>query len=203
MPFWEHPTSAASPAVLASEVARRAGLSAALATLYPEPTAIIFEIGCGHGHFLSAYAAAHTEQRCLGVDLVTQRIERANRKQTRLGLHNLAFLKADASETLDCLPAHVRLAGVFVLFPDPWPKRRYEHRRLLQTCLLNALTARADLGTWLALRTDDSAFFNWANKQITNQLSFKIDPLASWPFEHTSYFQEIKGVHQSIVAMKC
>ncbi len=158
--FGNIPAPPPRPAVLADEAARRAVLSATLASLYPDPTSLIFEVGCGHGHFLSAYAAAHPAVQCLGVDLVTQRIERANRKQTRLNLANLAFLKADAAETLACLPIYVTLAGIFVLFPDPWPKKRHHHRRLLQTNLLDALTARAVGGGWLAIRTDESASLN-------------------------------------------
>ena len=203
MPFWEHPGPTAAPAVLASEVARRAVLSTTLAELYPEPTSLIFEAGCGHGHFLSAYAAAHPKTYCLGVDLVTQRIERANRKQTRLALQNLAFLKADVVETLASLPPYVQLAGIFVLFPDPWPKTRHHHRRLLQNNLLDALTARAASDAWLAVRTDDSGFYEWSKSQINNNLSWKISSNFPWPFEHTSYFQEIKGPHQSLVAIKC
>ncbi len=203
MPFSAPPTSAAPPAIAAQEAARRASLAASLDKLYPGPASIIFEIGCGHGHFLSAYAVANPESQCLGVDLVTKRIERAVRKQTRLGLKNLTFLKADAAEILACLPTHVHLAGIFVLFPDPWPKRRYYHRRLLQTTLLDALSTRAKSGAWLAVRTDDLPFLDWSKKQIDNNLLWNISPDAPWPFEHTSYFQEIKGPYQSLVALKC
>jgi tRNA (guanine-N7-)-methyltransferase len=202
MPFSDPPTSAAPPAIAAANAARRAALAATLTQLYPEPASIIFEIGCGHGHFLSAYAAAHPESHCLGVDLVTQRIECAIRKQTRLGLKNLAFLKADAAETLSSLPPHVRLAGIFVLFPDPWPKQRHHHRRLLQTPLLEALTARANPKAWLAIRTDDSQFFDWAKIQINNNLTWNTTSNIPWPFEHTSDFQEIKGPHQSLLVIK-
>jgi tRNA (guanine-N7-)-methyltransferase len=202
MPFSAHPTSAVPSAIAACTAERYATLAATLAALYPEPTSIIFEVGCGHGHLLTAYAAAHPETRCLGVDLVTKRIERAVRKQTRLALDNLVFLKADAAEILAMLPPHVRLAGIFVLFPDPWPKKRHHRRRLLQTDLLDALAARSVPGAWLALRTDDVAFFTWAKTQINNNLSWNITPGLVWPFEHTSYFQEIKGPHQSLVAIK-
>jgi tRNA (guanine-N7-)-methyltransferase len=202
MPFSATPTSAAPPTIAAANAARCAALAATLAQLYPEPTSIIFEIGCGHGHFLSAYAAAHPETHCLGVDLVTQRIGRAIRKQTRLGLKNLTFFKADAAETLAALPTNVRLAGIFVLFPDPWPKQRHHHRRLLQTTLLDALTVRANLNAWLAIRTDDSQFFDWAKIQMNNNLAWNITSDILWPFEHTSYFQEIKGPYQSLLAVK-
>ncbi len=202
MPATIQPTPAAPPAIAARDAARRAALAAALAELYPHPTALIFEIGCGHGHLLAAYAAAHPDRFCLGVDLVTQRIARAQRKQRRLALANLAFLKADVAETLATLPPPARLAGIFVLFPDPWPKRAHHRRRLLQTELLNALAARAEPGAWLALRTDDASFFAWARGQIQNHPAWRCAPEIPWPFEHPTYFQEIKGPHQSLVAAR-
>jgi len=202
MPATVKPTSAASPAILAREAARQALLAATLAELYPLPTSLIFEIGCGHGHLLAAYAAANPDTLCLGVDLVKQRIERAQRKQSRLALKNLAFLNADANQALDALPTNVRLAGIFVLFPDPWPKTRHQARRLLQTTMLDALAARAKPGAWLALRTDDAPFFAWASKQIENHPSWHIATAHPWPFEHSTYFQEIKGPHQSLVAIR-
>jgi tRNA (guanine-N7-)-methyltransferase len=202
MPATIKPTPAAPPAIAARDTARRAELAAALAELYPRPTPLIFEIGCGHGHLLAAYAAAHPGARCLGVDLVTKRIERAQRKQQRLGLANLAFLKADVVDTLAALPPRARLAGVFVLFPDPWPKQRHHRRRLLQTELLDALAARAEPGAWLALRTDAAGFFTWARGQIQNHPAWRIAPEIPWPYEHSTYFQEIKGPHQSLVAVR-
>ena len=38
---------------------------------------LVWELGCGHGHFLNAYAAAHPERLCIGVDLVAERVARA------------------------------------------------------------------------------------------------------------------------------
>jgi tRNA (guanine-N7-)-methyltransferase len=202
MPATIKPTPAAPPAIVARDAARRAELAADLAALYPEPTSIIFEIGCGHGHLLAAYAATHPGELCLGVDLVTQRIVRAQRKQQRLKLGNLAFRKADVAETLAALPERVRLAGMFVLFPDPWPKRSHHRRRLLQTELLDALAGRAETGAWLALRTDDAGFFEWAREQIRCHPAWRLEPEIPWPFEHSTYFQEIKGPHQSLMAAR-
>jgi len=202
MPATIKPTAAAPPAIAALVAAGRAALAAALAELYPRPISIIFEIGCGHGHLLAAYAAAHPDAFCFGVDLVTQRILRAQRKQQRAGLANLAFLKADVADTLAALPPPVRFAGIFVLFPDPWPKRAHLLRRLLQTELLDALAARAEPGAWLALRTDDANFFTWARVQIETHPAWRLAPEIPWPFEHPTYFQEIKGPHQSLVAAR-
>ncbi|MBQ8445047.1 MAG: methyltransferase domain-containing protein, partial [Opitutales bacterium] len=65
---------------------------------------LTLEIGCGHGHFLAAYAQAFPQEFCLGLDLISKRIERANRKRELAGLTNLAFFKAEATERLLALP---------------------------------------------------------------------------------------------------
>ncbi len=200
MPRSASNTASTPPAIRARQAERQASLAATLAEFYPRPASLIFEIGCGHGHLLSAYAAANPAQKCLGVDLVKKRIVRAQRKQRRLELTNLAFLNADAAQTLAALPPGVRLTGIFVLFPDPWPKTRHLARRLLHTDLLDALAERAEPGAWLALRTDDAGFFAWARNQIEKHSGWRIAPAHPWPFEHPTYFQEIKGPHQSLVA---
>ncbi len=203
MPHAAAPTSpAAPPAFRAREAARQATLAATLQELYPKPVSLVFEVGCGHGHLLAAYAAAHPKTPCLGVDLVVKRIERAQRKRRRLELGNLAFLNADVTQTLDALPEHVRFTGIFVLFPDPWPKQRHAERRVLQKELLDALAARAEPGAWLAFRSDHAGYFDWARGRIEKHPYWRIDADHAWPFEHSTYFQEIKGPHQSLVAVR-
>jgi tRNA (guanine-N7-)-methyltransferase len=177
-------------------------LAAVCADLFPRPTALVLELGCGHGHFLAAYAAAHPATPCLGVDLISLRITRAARKQSRLKLANLAFLKADCAEALAALPAHVVLADIFVLFPDPWPKHRHHERRLLHPPLLDALAARAQPGTRLALRTDHAGFFTWAHANLATHALWRVTPDAPWPFEHPTVFQERQGAYQSLVAVR-
>jgi len=141
------------------------------------------------------------------VDRISLRITRAQRKQSRAKLANLAFLKADAAETLAALPAHVKLAGIFVFFPDPWPKHRHHKHRLLQPPLLDALAARALPAAWLALRTDHAEFFAWAQTNLAIHPAWQsagpqITPTTPWPFEHPTVFQERQGPYQSLVATR-
>lgn len=192
----------APPAIAAQAAQRRAALAAAAAQLYPGPATLTLELGCGHGHFLTAYAAAHPGAPCLGVDLSSHRIARAQRKQQRLGLANLAFLKAEAEEILAALPEPVRLGGVLALFPDPWPKVRHHGRRLLQPRLLDALAARARPGAWLAVRTDHEDFFTWAAAQIAAHPAWRLAPEMAWPFEHPTVFQERQSKFQSLLAVR-
>jgi tRNA (guanine-N7-)-methyltransferase len=199
-----HPDSARRipPLIAARNAAREVALAAACAELFPEPASLVLELGCGHGHFLTAYATAHPATPCLGVDRISLRITRAQRKQSRARLPNLAFLKADALETVAALPPHIKLAGIFVLFPDPWPKHRHRHHRLLQPALLDALAARTAPGAWLALRTDHDEFFAWARTNLAAHPAWALAPVSPWPFEHPTVFQERLGAHQSLIALR-
>ena len=44
------------------------------AVVHTWPQDITLEIGCGHGHFLAAYAAAHPNEYCVGIDIIRDRL---------------------------------------------------------------------------------------------------------------------------------
>lgn len=162
---------------------------------------LTLEIGCGHGHFLAAYAAAFPQEFCVGLDLISKRIERAERKRSLAALQNLAFFKAEATELLLALPRDCRLGKIFFLFPDPWPKARHHKNRLIQTEMLSRLAEHASAGTRLFFRTDHAEYFNWSRALIDAHTAWKLVPAAAWPFEHETYFQKIlPDAFRSLVA---
>jgi tRNA (guanine-N7-)-methyltransferase len=194
-----------SPERLAYEAGRQAtrdALKAKCAALFPEACVLTLEIGCGHGHFLAAYATSHPEEHCVGIDLITERVVKGNKKGDRQGLGNLLFLKAEALEFLDALPAHVTIERTFILFPDPWPKKRHWRHRFVQQPLLNKLAARMAPGSEICLRTDHKGYFAWMEAQVAQSPHWKADPSAPWPFEAPSFFQSLMESWQSLVAVR-
>ncbi len=174
--------------------ARRAAnvdrLAATLATALAGRTDITFELGCGHGHWLAAYAAAHPQEFCVGIDLITHRVERSVRKQTLGKLDNVIFLKAEATEFLEALPAAVVLRKIFILYPDPWPKKKHHKHRFIQTSSLDLLAQRAAAGTRLHFRTDDLDYFEWTRTLLAEHAAWKLKEETTWPFEQTTFFEE-------------
>jgi tRNA (guanine-N7-)-methyltransferase len=187
------------PAVLAS---RRAELRAQVASRLAGVRALTLEIGCGHGHFLTAYAAAHPELHCLGLDIANDRIARALRKRDRARLTHLDFVHADADDLLAALPEEISLAQVFVLFPDPWPKRRHHKNRLMQPEFLARLAARCSPGAGLYFRTDYRPYFAEARAVVAEHSDWRLQPDAAWPFEHVTVFQARADAHESFVAFR-
>ena len=177
-------------------------LRATLADTLAAHPRVTLEIGCGHGHFLTAYAAAHPQTFCVGVDLVIDRVVRAARKRDRAALPNLAFIRAEALEFLSVLPAHVRFADVFILFPDPWPKRRHHKNRIIQPELLTTLATLAEPAARLCFRTDYAPYFDEARATISAHPDWQTDPAAPWPFELVTVFQSRAASYQSLVALR-
>ncbi|MDR0534873.1 MAG: tRNA (guanosine(46)-N7)-methyltransferase TrmB [Puniceicoccales bacterium] len=167
----------------------------------PPGAAVTIELGCGHGHFLAAYAAAHPGEHCLGVDLLTKRIERCLRKRDRAGLHNLDFLKADAFEFVEAIPQGIQLKNIYLIHPDPWPKTRHHKNRLLQPRLLDLLANISIAGhTHLHFRTDHSGYHEWAASHLESHPSWRLLPSSPWPFEQETFFSKLLPIHHDLIA---
>lgn len=152
---------------------------------------LTLEIGCGHGHFLASYGAAFPQENCIGIDLITKRIERALRKRDLAGLRNVDFLKADAEEFFEALPPKVMLDKLFLLFLDPWPKKRHHKNRIIQNATLDLWAERSRPGAMLYFRTDHAEFFEWSREHVEAHPAWEVLPDAVWPFERETYFQSI------------
>ncbi|HXQ80829.1 MAG TPA: tRNA (guanosine(46)-N7)-methyltransferase TrmB [Opitutaceae bacterium] len=187
----------------ASRIAeRRDLLRKVLLNVIPPSSRLVWEIGSGHGHFLVAYAAAHPGELCIGIDIASGRIARANRKRERARLKNLHFVRADADDFLEVMPRNARLAAIFILFPDPWPKRRHSKKRIIKPEFLGAAAAAAAPAARLYFRTDHEPYFREAAAAVRAHPDWEaVDP-AAWPFDEPTVFQKRAERFFSLVAAR-
>jgi tRNA (guanine-N7-)-methyltransferase len=186
---------------LAVMAERKRDLATRFEQLFSTAGDFVWEIGCGHGHFLTAYAEAHPEKLCIGIDIDTVRIARAQRKSQRAKLPNLHFIQAEARLFLEMLPAHARVADIFVLFPDPWPKARHSKHRILQPDFLVSLARRATPAGRLFFRTDYHPYFAEVAAAVAAHSGWEViaDP---WPFEFETVFQSRVDIYYSLAARR-
>ncbi len=190
------------PEFLARITERRAALRTELAALLPPAQPLVWEIGSGHGHFLVQYAQAFPAKFCVGVDIIRDRLNRSGKKRDRAKLANCHFVQAEAREFFDALPAGVTLQEIWVLFPDPWPKKRHHKNRIMQAGFLEALAGRAGEGTRLHLRTDHAGYFSAVTALFPQLKTWQLDPEAPWPLEQETVFQARAPTYQSLVAVR-
>lgn len=192
--------SAAYAQELERQKQRKAALKSELAVALEGVDRILFEAGCGHGHWLTSYAEQHPVRVCVGIDLIAGRIRKAIQKRDKRQLGNLHFFKAELTEFLEVLPERVRFDKTVLLFPDPWPKAKHHRRRMIQTEFLDVLAERTDPGGWFCFRSDDVSYYEWTLEHLEAHPRWEIDTSAVWPHETETYFQEMMESYQSLIA---
>ena len=108
------------------------------------------DIGCGKGHFCADLAEDRPDLNILGIEIREQLVAEAQRLQELSGSGNLRFLAGSANvlaaPCIDRLGRNGELASCSIQFPDPWPKRRHQKRRVVQRQLVTDLSARMGSG---------------------------------------------------------
>lgn len=200
----ENPTRTAQFLAMMEE--RRRDLRERHARMLPPKGTFTWEIGCGHGHFLTAYAQAHPQDICIGVDIVSDRIERATKKRDRAKLANLHFVHAEARLFLETLPADATFSRLFVLFPDPWPKARHHKHRIMQPDFLADAAKRAGQGARVYFRTDFTPYYTdtkavfESHPDWTVLSSDEVPGAETWPYEKETVFQARADAYHSLIA---
>ena len=126
----------------------------------------------------------------LGIDLISKRINRADRKRESARCNNLFFLKVDAMELLEALPESLRILQTFVMYPDPWPKKRHHKNRLINQYFLSLLARSCAPGSSLHFKSDSLSYFNWTIEHLLNSPDWDATDLP-WPHKATSFFEQI------------
>ena len=102
-----------------------------LTSLFPVPVKEVWlEIGFGSGEHLLWQAERHKDIGFIGCEPFINGMASLLGAVEDRGLETIRVYDGDAREVLHWLPAG-SIGRMFLLFPDPWPKRRHQKRRLL------------------------------------------------------------------------
>lgn len=124
------------------------------------PEDVWLEIGFGAGEHLAAVAAANPATGCIGCEPFINGVARLVDRIDSDGLSNIRIVPDDARLLLDRLP-DACLGRVFILFPDPWPKKRHWRRRIVGPDTLPVLARVMRPGAELRLATDHPGYLRW------------------------------------------
>lgn len=116
------------------------------------------EIGSGKGRFLLELAAASPERDFLAVERARKYHRLVCDRAVRRGLGNVRLLLTTGEDLLHRLLPPASVDRLFVLFPDPWPKKRHHKRRLLRPAELEAMAAALTPGGRLLVKTDHPGY---------------------------------------------
>ena len=115
---------------------------------------VILEIGCGMGETTAAIAAAQAEKNFIGIEVHTPGVGSLFKEIATRELANLRVIQHDAMEVVRDMIAPGSLGGIHIFFPDPWPKKRQQKRRLIQFAFVRELALRLAPGGYFHCATD-------------------------------------------------
>ncbi len=116
------------------------------------------DFGSGDGSFLVALAERSPERDFLGVEKLPGRFRSGCRRIGARGLSNARILQLEISHALYLLPRG-SIDVFYLLFPDPWPKRRHQLRRVVTTEFLRAVARALKNNGAFRIKTDQEDYF--------------------------------------------
>src|SRR6266513_1978092 len=131
------------------------------------------DLGCGDGSFLCALAQRMPDKNFLGIERLAGRIRSAARKAAGLG--NVRLLRMETSyAALYLLPAEA-VETFYLLFPDPWPKRRHHRRRIVTPDFLSSIHAAFRKNGIIYIATDHLDYFRKIKEIAESIPGFEIE----------------------------
>ncbi|NDC37794.1 MAG: tRNA (guanosine(46)-N7)-methyltransferase TrmB, partial [Proteobacteria bacterium] len=139
-------------------------------TSFPD---VYVEVGSGSGGHILEQARRNQQALFIGCELRFKRVYRTAEKAEEHSVRNLLVLQYDASR-LECLFAPGSLAGIFVLFPDPWAKRRWHKHRILGEPFISAAARLLRPGGIFHYKTDHAQYFEETVKRFNTRKEFSL-----------------------------
>lgn len=125
------------------------------------------EIGSGAGEHLVGQALAHPDVGCIGCEPYIPGVATLLMRTEKLGLERVRVFPDDARLLLSCL-GDDSIDRVFLLFSDPWPKRRHHRRRFVRPGTVAELGRILRPGGELLFATDDMDYARWTLALVTD-----------------------------------
>ncbi len=136
------------------------------AALFPRPvTQVWLEVGFGGGEHVVAQARLNPAVGIIGCEPFRNGVASLLGHLDGGGIDTVRIFAEDVRLLLPALP-EASLGRVFVLFPDPWPKKRHAERRFIGADNLAALARVLADGAELRVASDDPVYQDWADAQL-------------------------------------
>lgn len=118
------------------------------------------EIGFGAGEHLIEQAKANPDVGIVGCEPFLNGVVAALAGIKREQLSNVRLRRGDAQSLIEATP-DAFFSRVFMLYPDPWPKRRHHKRRVVAAGMIEAMARVMRSGAELRFATDIDDYAGW------------------------------------------
>lgn len=135
------------------------------------PKEVWLEIGFGKGEHLAWQARQNPDVGVIGCEPYLNGVVGLLDQVETEGLENVRVYADDARHVMRGLPDN-SVDRVFLIHPDPWPKRRHARRRFVNRFNLDQFSRILKPGGQLRIATDHPIYREWTALQMSNRDDF-------------------------------
>jgi tRNA (guanine-N7-)-methyltransferase len=141
--------------------------------IFERTAPVHIDLGCGDGSFVCALAQRMPDKNFLGIERLLNRIRSSARRAA--ALDNVRLLLMESFYAVRYLLPTESVERFYLLFPDPWPKRRHHRRRIITPEFLDSIHAALEKNGSIYIATDDVDYFGRIKKIAESNSGFAID----------------------------
>ena len=125
-----------------------------LKEIFPTSQKIIMEIGFGMGEATAIIAKNHPNNAYIAVDVHPPGIGKLLGRIVDNELKNLRVIEDDVHIVLPHMFEDESLDAIHLYFPDPWPKKKHNKRRIVNKGFLSLIHPKLKKGGYIHIATD-------------------------------------------------
>ena len=161
---------------------------------------IILEIGFGDGENLINSAKINPKYFYIGADPFLNTNAKCFNKIIECNLNNVKIWPDDIRKILGYFPLK-SISAIKILFPDPWPKKKHENRRLIQNEFIETIYPIIKPKGTITIATDHDILKTWILEKFQGYKKFEwiVKSSIDWQIRPNDCFQtkyEIKAITQ-------
>jgi tRNA (guanine-N7-)-methyltransferase len=125
-----------------------------ISQIFPNSDKVILEIGFGMGEATAIIAKNHPNNGYIAIDVHPPGIGKLLARIVENDLTNLKVIEEDVHVVLQHMIADESLDGIHLFFPDPWPKKKHNKRRIVNEGFLALIHPKIKKGGFIHIATD-------------------------------------------------
>ena len=132
------------------------------ATLFGNTNPVILEIGSGKGRFLISTATERPDLNIVGIEKSLHYHRVIRDRILKRHLTNIRLINHDAFLVLRDMIPDASLGEIHIYFPDPWPRKKEQKRRIIRAEVLEQIRRTLVDGGMAIYVTDHREYFEVA-----------------------------------------
>jgi tRNA (guanine-N7-)-methyltransferase len=155
----------------------------------------IIEIGFGNGEYTVYLSKKFKDKKILGIEISGESANKLSKKIKKENIKNVLYIKLPAIIAFELFLEDNSVEAIFINFPDPWPKKRHQERRITTAEHLFLFAKKLKKEGFIQLKTDHSDFLDFSIQEAEKLKCFEIFLIEN-PKESTQTKYEKKWLEQ-------